>query len=59
MEELLRGDGGPIERGREDDVDIEECERGNQKILLIEIPEMERLGAVPFHEPGTGQHHRD
>jgi hypothetical protein len=59
MKEFLFADGGKSERAGKNDIAIENGERGDQEILLVDPPEMHRVDPASFHQKNAGQHHPD
>src|SRR5262245_3293745 len=57
MEKWTRADIRPIERGGEQDVEIEEGKRRNQEIRLVGAPEFHRFDPLAFQQKDPGQNH--
>jgi hypothetical protein len=59
MEKLARADVRPMERGGEQDIEIEEGEWWYQEIRLVYIPEFYCFYPLTFQEKDSGQHHAE
>src|SRR5262245_28587031 len=57
MEKWTRADIRPIERGSEQDIEIEEGKRRNQEIGLVSAPELHRFDPLAFQQKDPGQNH--
>src|SRR5262245_41956209 len=57
MEKWTHADIGPIERGGEQDVEIEEDKRRNQEIGLVGAPQLHRYDPLAFQQKDPGQNH--
>src|SRR4029450_7390330 len=57
MEKWTRADIRPIERGGEQDIEIEEGQRRNQEIRLVGAPELHRFDPLAFQQKDPGQNH--
>src|SRR5262245_37975158 len=57
MEKWTRADIRPIERGSEQDIEIEEGKRRNQEIRLVSAPELHRFDPLAFQQKDPGQNH--
>src|SRR5262245_10494276 len=57
MEKWTRVDIRPIERGGEQDIEIEQGKRRNQEIGLVGAPELHRFDPLAFQQKDPGQNH--
>src|SRR5262249_25826238 len=57
MEKWTHADIGPIERGGEQDIEIEEDKRRNQEIRLVGAPELYRFDPLAFQQKDPEQNH--
>src|SRR5262245_33049180 len=57
MEKWTRADIRPIERGSEQDIEIEEGKRRNQEIRLVSAPKLHRFDPLAFQQKDPGQNH--
>jgi len=57
MEKSTRADIRPIERGGEQDIEIEQGKRRNQEIGLVGAPELHRFDPLALQQKDPGQNH--
>src|SRR5262249_10084802 len=57
MEKLVRRHGGPVECRGEQDIEIEQGKRRDQKIRLVYISESHRFYALSSQDRDSGQYH--
>src|SRR5215510_7689089 len=57
MKKWTHADIGPIERGGEQDIEIEEDKRRKQEIRLVGAPELHRFDPLAFEQKDPGQNH--
>src|SRR5262245_26426169 len=57
MKKWTHADIGPIERGGEQDIEIEEDKRRKQELGLVGAPEIHRFDPLAFQQKDPGQNH--
>src|SRR5262249_24312922 len=59
MEEFLSADDGKIEGSGKHRIEIEKGERRNEKVRLVDVPEVHRSDSRSSHHDNSGQYHSE